>query len=99
MVNPNDINNPVKLKLAVHRGLEDEAARALLSAVNTSQQVTTLSVHNPLSLTLFFFHKIRLFFEHYIRVGQPSVYGQVSHYYATIETNNRGALHLHSLLW
>ncbi|KNB04282.1 hypothetical protein FOXG_22453 [Fusarium oxysporum f. sp. lycopersici 4287] len=98
-LNPNDINNPVKLKLAAHRGRDDEAARALLRALSTSLQVTTLSVHDPLSSTLFFFREISLFFEHYVRVGRPSVYGNVSHYYATVETNDRGALHLHGLLW
>jgi hypothetical protein len=61
--------------------------------------VTTLSVHDPLSSALFFFREISLFFEHYVRVGRPSIYGKVSHYYATVETNDRGALHLHGLLW
>jgi hypothetical protein len=98
-LNPNDINNLVKLKLAAHRGRDDEAARAFLSALSTALQVTTLSVHDPLSSTLFFFREISLFFEHYVRVGRPSIYGKVSHYYAAMETNDRGALHLHGLLW
>ena len=98
-VNPNDINNPVKLKLAAHRGRDKEAARVLLDALRTSLQVTTLSVHDPLSSTIFFFREISLFFEHYVRVGRPSIYGNVSHYYATVETNDRGALHLHGMLW
>jgi hypothetical protein len=98
-INPNDITNPVKLKLAAHRGRDGEAARAFLSALSTALQVTTLSVHDPLSSTIFFFREISLFFEHYVRVGRPSIYGNVSHYYATIETNDRGALHLHGLLW
>jgi hypothetical protein len=98
-LNPNDINNPVKLKLAAHRERDGDAARAFLSALSTALQVTTLSVHDPLSSTIFFFREISLFFEHYVRVGRPSIYGNVSHYYATIETNDRGALHLHGLLW
>jgi hypothetical protein len=98
-LNPNDITNPVKLKLAAHRGRDGEAARAFLCALSTALQATTLSVHDPLSSTLFFFREISLFFEHYVRVGRPSIYGNVSHYYATVETNDRGALHLHGLLW
>jgi hypothetical protein len=98
-INPNDINNPVKLKLAAHRGRDGEAARAFLRALSTALQAATLSVHDPLSSTLFFFREISLFFEHYVRVGRPSIYGKASHYYATIETNDRGALHLHGLLW
>ncbi|RXG41776.1 hypothetical protein VDGE_30528 [Verticillium dahliae] len=98
-INPNDINSPVKLKLAAYRGRSEEAARALLDSLSTSLQVTTLSVHDPLSSTLFFFREILLFFEYYVRAGEPSVFGKVSHYYATVETNDRGALHLHGLLW
>jgi hypothetical protein len=51
----------VKLKLAAHRGRDGEAARAFLSALSTPLQVTTLSVHDPLSSTLFFFREIPLF--------------------------------------
>ncbi|KAK8093143.1 PIF1-like helicase domain-containing protein [Apiospora kogelbergensis] len=98
-INPNDINNPVKLKLAAHRGLDDAAARALLEDLRTSLQAATLSIHDPLGSTVFFFREIQLFFEHYVRVGRPSVFGKVSDYYATVETNDRGALHLHGLLW
>ena len=98
-LNPNDINNPVKLRLAAHRRHNQEAAEALLHTLNTSQQVSAVSVHDPLSSTLFFFREVSLFFEHYVRAGKPSIYGNVSHYYATVETNDRGALHLHGLLW
>lgn len=98
-LNPNDINNPVKLKLAAYRAHEAEAARALLGALSTSLQVTTLSVHDPLSSTLFFYREINPFFEHYVRAGKPSIYGKASHYYATVETNDRGALYLYGMLW
>jgi len=58
-----------------------------------------LSVHDPLSSTLFFFREISLFFEHYVYIGRQFIYGNVSHYYATVETNDRGALYLYGLLW
>jgi len=61
-LNPNGISNPVKLKLAAHRGRDGEAARAFLSALSTTLQERTLSVHDPLSSTLFFFRKISFFF-------------------------------------
>ena len=98
-LNPNDINSPVKLKLAAHRSQDDETARAFLRGLSTALQATTLSVHDPLSSTLFFFREISLFFEHYVRAGRSSIFGNVSHYYAAIETNDRGAFHLHGLLW
>jgi hypothetical protein len=43
--------------------------------------------------------EISLFFEKYVRTGQQSVFGKASHYYATVETNDRGSLHLHGLLF
>ncbi|KAK8121490.1 Helitron helicase-like domain at N-terminus-domain-containing protein [Apiospora kogelbergensis] len=79
-INPNDINNPVKLKLAAHRELDDRAVRAKPDELETALQSLTLSIHDPLSSTLFFFR-------------------EVSDYYATVETNDRGALHLHELMW
>ncbi|KAK8106682.1 PIF1-like helicase domain-containing protein [Apiospora kogelbergensis] len=98
-INPNDINNPVKLKLAAHRELDDRAARAKLDELETALQSLTLSIHDPLSSTLFFFREVDLFLTHYVRVGQPSVFGKISDYYVTVETNDRGALHLHGLMW
>ena len=40
-----------------------------------------------------------MFFDHYVKVGDDSVFGRISDYYGAIETNDRGALHLHGLLW
>jgi len=88
----------VKLKLAVYRAHKAEAARALLAILSTSLQVITLSVHNPLSSTIFFYREINLFFKHYVRAGRPSIYRKASYYYAIVETNNRGALYLYSIL-
>jgi hypothetical protein len=34
-----------------------------------------------------------------VNVGEESVLGLVSQYYGAVETNERGALHLHGLLW
>jgi hypothetical protein len=83
-LNPNDINN-AKLKLAAHRERDGGAAKAFLRGRTTALQAATLSIHHPLSSTLFFFREISLFLEHYVRVGRPFIYGRVSHYYATVE--------------
>ena len=40
-----------------------------------------------------------MFFEHYVRIGEESVFGRINQYFAAVETNERGALHLHGLLW
>lgn len=78
---------------------ETEAARALLRALSTTLQATTLLVQDPLGSTLFFFCKINLFFKHYVRAERPSIYGNMSYCYAKVETNDRGVLYLHGLLW
>jgi hypothetical protein len=34
-----------------------------------------------------------------VRVGEESVFGRVGQYFGAVETNERGALHVHGLLW
>lgn len=40
-----------------------------------------------------------MFFEHYVQAGKDSVFGRISQYFGAVETNERGALHVHGLLW
>ena len=40
-----------------------------------------------------------MFFEHYVQTGKESVFGRINHYFGAVETNERGALHVHGLLW
>jgi hypothetical protein len=98
-INPNDINNPVKLRLAAHRDRDSEAAASLLQDLYRGLEKTALSINDPVSSAMFFFREISSFFTHYVRTGRDSIYGKVSHYYGTVETNERGALHLHGFLW
>ncbi|KAK9438257.1 hypothetical protein VB005_09265 [Metarhizium brunneum] len=58
-----------------------------------------LRISDPVSSAIFFHREIKAFLKHYVRMGEPSVFGKVSKYYATIETNKWGALHLHGLMW
>ncbi|KAG6989607.1 hypothetical protein FocnCong_v021163 [Fusarium oxysporum f. sp. conglutinans] len=98
-VNPNDINNPVKMWLSIHRLHEYDAAKELLADLRGRYDRIALSTMDPVSAAIFFHREISLFFEKYVRTGQESVFGKISHYYATVETNDRGSLHLHGLLW
>ncbi|KAK7420728.1 hypothetical protein QQZ08_010263 [Neonectria magnoliae] len=98
-VNPNDINNPVKMKLSIHRLHDHDAAKELLTDLRGRYDRIALSTTDPVSAAIFFHQEVSLFFEKYVRVGQESVFGKISHYYATVETNDRGSLHLHGLLW
>ncbi|KAM4061856.1 PIF1-like helicase [Hirsutella rhossiliensis] len=58
-----------------------------------------LSVSDPMSSAVFFHREMTLFFEHYVNAGGESVFGRVSQYYGAVETNERGSLHVHGLLW
>ncbi|KJZ70132.1 hypothetical protein HIM_10473 [Hirsutella minnesotensis 3608] len=98
-ISPNDINNPVKMKLAVHRLHDYESAKELLADLREKHDRTALSTMDPVSSAIFFHREVSLFFEKYVNTGQESIFGKVSHYYATVETNERGSLHLHGLLW
>ncbi|XP_044716538.1 PIF1-like helicase domain-containing protein [Hirsutella rhossiliensis] len=98
-LNPNDITNLVKLRLAAHRGRDPDEAEAFLSDLGTAYKRTRLAISDPMSSAVFFHREMTLFFEHYVNVGEESVFGHVGAYYGAVETNERGALHIHGLLW
>ncbi|XP_044714622.1 PIF1-like helicase domain-containing protein [Hirsutella rhossiliensis] len=98
-ISPNDINNPVKMKLAIHRLHDYESAKELLADLREKYDRIALSTMDPVSSAIFFHREISLFFEKYVNTGRESIFGKISHYYATVETNERGSLHLHGLLW
>ncbi|KAM4062555.1 PIF1 protein [Hirsutella rhossiliensis] len=98
-ISPNDINNPVKMKLAIHRLHDYESAKELLVDLRERYDRIALSTMDPVSSAIFFHREISLFFDKYVNTGQESIFGEISHYYATVETNERGSLHLHGLLW
>ncbi|KAI8649722.1 ATP-dependent DNA helicase [Fusarium keratoplasticum] len=98
-INPNDITNPVKLRLAAYRTRDPEAAEEFLRSLDMSFKRMRLSISDPMSSALFFHREMTLFFEHYVKVGEESVFGRIIQYYGAVETNERGALHVHGLLW
>ncbi|XP_044718822.1 VrtJ [Hirsutella rhossiliensis] len=98
-LNPNDITNLVKLRLAAHRSRDPDEAEAFLRDLGTAYKRTRLAISDPMSSAVFFHREMTLFFEHYVNVGEESVFGHVGAYYGAVETNERGALHIHGLLW
>ncbi|OAQ58651.1 ATP-dependent DNA helicase PIF1 [Pochonia chlamydosporia 170] len=98
-LNPNDITNPVKLRLAAYRSRGPEEAEAFLRDLDVAYKRVRLAISDPMSSALFFHREMTLFFDHYVKVGEESVFGRISQYYGAVETNERGALHLHGLLW
>jgi len=57
------------------------------------------SVQDPVSSAQFFHREINSVFKNYVRVGEQGVFGRISTYYALMETNERGALHIHGFMW
>lgn len=98
-LNPNDITNPVKLRLAAYRTHDPKGAEALLRSLDMTFKRARLAISDPVSSAIFFHRDMSLFFEHYVRVGEELVFGRVGQYFGAVETNERGALHVHGLLW
>ncbi|KAK4061234.1 hypothetical protein Purlil1_14261 [Purpureocillium lilacinum] len=98
-LNPNDITNPVKLRLAAYLTHDPQEAEAFLEGLENAYKRTRLAISDPMSSAVFFHREMALFFETYVNVGGESVFGRISHYFAAVETNERGALHVHGLLW
>jgi hypothetical protein len=98
-LNPNDLSSPVKLRLAAYRTHDPGDAEAFLTSLDMAFKRARLAVSDPMSSALFFHREISLFFEHYVKIGEDSVFGRVSQYFGAVETNERGALHIHGLLW
>ncbi|KAJ3530216.1 hypothetical protein NM208_g9424 [Fusarium decemcellulare] len=98
-LNPNDITNPVKLRLAAYRTREPAEAEAFLTSLDLAYKRTRLAISDPLSSAMFFHREVSMFFEHYVKTGKESVFGRISRYFGAVETNERGSLHVHGLLW
>lgn len=98
-LNPNDITNPVKLRLAAYRTRDPDEAEAFLTSLDQAYKRARLAVLDLLSSAVFFHREMSMFFEHYVKTGEDSVFGRISRYFGAVETNERGALHVHGLLW
>ncbi|KAM4066710.1 PIF1-like helicase [Hirsutella rhossiliensis] len=57
-ISPNDINNPVKMKLAIHRLHDYESAKELLADLREKYDRIALSTMDPVSSAIFFHREI-----------------------------------------
>jgi len=94
-INPSDLRNPLVLILAGIECFEDAlpvASAAIRNAAATS---------NPVAVAQFFNHVCKAFFDGLIQsgTGQIGILGQIANHYGVVETNGRGMLHLHALVW
>jgi hypothetical protein len=94
-INPSDLRNPLVLVLA---GVE-YSANAVPTATAAIRQATATS--NPISVAQFFHHTCKGIFDGLLgsNTGRIGILGQVANHFGVVETNGRGMLHLHALVW
>ncbi|KDN72074.1 putative conserved hypothetical protein [Colletotrichum sublineola] len=98
-INPNDLTNEVNMKLAAFRVADGTQAEDLMNKFRKQVGRVQHVVRDAVSSAKFFHRELGLFFQHCVSVGEESIFGKVSCYFGCVETNERGALHLHGLLW
>jgi hypothetical protein len=94
-INPSDLRNPLVLLLA---GVEfsGDAFPAANAAIRNATATS-----NPVAVAQFFHHTCKAIFDGLLgsNTGRIGILGQVSNHFAVVETNGRGMLHLHALVW
>jgi hypothetical protein len=94
-INPSDLRNPLVLILA---GIQytGDALPAANAAIRHAAATS-----NPVAVAQFFNHVCKAIFDGLIQsqTGQIGILGQVANHYGVVETNGRGMLHLHALIW
>ena len=94
-INPSDLRNPLVLILAGIECPED-----ILSSANAAIRHAT-ATSNLVAVAQFFNHICKGIFKGLLRsyTGQIGILGEVSNHFGVVETNGRGMLHLHALIW
>jgi hypothetical protein len=94
-LNPSDLRDPLVVKLAGITVPKDAFER-----VNTAFRRKT-AIMNPAAIAVFFHKVCTGILEALISPGEGEIgiFGEVSTYFGVVETNGRGMLHLHCLVW
>ena len=95
-LNPSDLKSPLVLTLAGVQILD--ANHRTESASHLHAATATM---NPVAVAQFFEATCSAIFENLLHHGSTNsgLLGPVSTYFGTVETNGRGILHLHCLVW
>lgn len=94
-INPSDLRNPLVLILA---GVEFSGD--VFAAANAAIR-EAIATSNPIAVAEFFYYVCKAIFDGLLasNTGYVGILGDVSNYYGVVETNGRGMLHLHALVW
>lgn len=98
-VNPNDLDHPIRIRLSNKRLANPETLQLQNDIIAGRWENVSHASSDPLSAAQFFHREMELFFKHYVRLGQASIFGRVKHYIGLVETNERHSLHLHGMIW
>ena len=94
-LNPSDLQSPLVLTFArVH--LDSSITETTAKCFQEST-----AVMNPVAVVQFFNTTCQGIFKHLLQAesGSGGLFGPVLTYFGTVETNGRGMLHLHCLIW
>jgi hypothetical protein len=94
-INPSDLRNPVVLLLA---GVE-YSGDAFPAANAAIRHATATS--NPVAVAQLFHHTCNAIFDGLLgsNTDRVGILGHVANHFGVVETNGRGMLHLHALVW
>ncbi|KAJ5111789.1 hypothetical protein NUU61_001419 [Penicillium alfredii] len=94
-INPSDLRNPLVLTLAGVECPGSISARALAATRDTA------ATSNPVAVAEFFHCVCEAVLRGLLATGtgQLGILGDLSNHYGVVETNGRGMLHMHALLW
>lgn len=83
-LNPNEITNPVKLRLAAYRMRGPDEAEAFLTSLDLAYKRARPAISDPLSSAIFFHREVSMFFEQYVKTGEDSVFGRTNRYFGVV---------------
>ncbi|KAJ3549401.1 hypothetical protein NMY22_g893 [Coprinellus aureogranulatus] len=99
-LNPADYYNPIVTVLAKRASTETEVLA--LHELSTSERAS-IAIQHPVACAQFFDAMIKAFVKVILRFGRkdgkPGLFGECDAYYGTVETQGRGSLHCHMLIW
>jgi hypothetical protein len=93
-INPSDLQNPLVLILA---GVQLSAEASTVDSLIRCATATS----NPVAVARFFHHTCTAVLDGLLgsKSADVGILGDVSNYFGVVESNGRGMLHLHTLVW
>ncbi|KAF5311241.1 hypothetical protein D9611_013019 [Ephemerocybe angulata] len=98
-INPSDYHHPLVSVMATRPSTTNHLAE--LRKLKSSDRAKLALLH-PLACAEFFDAMIKAFISIVLRCGSkkgPGIFGDCDAYYGTVETQGRGTLHCHMLIW